>query len=344
MKLFAGIAVAALIAAAPAFATNSPIELKTALKDLMTILPGQFDNASQKFFEEENKTPKELAHGSVYRSFTHIEAPDVGQNVLVATVRYGGKSGSFDNGEFQVWTLSVDAARKAVKMSPRRFKDPAKYVDKALDAAAFKDLMAADLVPAQGAASCDVYWRKFGNELRGQTEPGACSSMSTTMKMQLAWEWEYILNDTEMWINFAGRDATGKIVNGQPDQSHFRLGKARDFECLFGFRPVKGEPQTSNGPRMHDRGDVYVWETKAPNKHSFYYTLLRGMWPSNSGRNYEDLLRISMYEGDPKKPDKSKFLGMGWASAASDRASFGDGMYSGRCKLFDPSAPPIKGE
>ena len=65
MTRFAGIAVAVLMAAAPAWATNSPIELKTALKDLMTILPGQFDNASQKFFEEENKTPKDLAHASV---------------------------------------------------------------------------------------------------------------------------------------------------------------------------------------------------------------------------------------------------------------------------------------
>jgi hypothetical protein len=335
---------AALLMASPAAATNSPIELKSVLARLMDTLPGQFDNAAQLYFEEDSKTPKELLHGRVYRSFTRIDAPDIGANVLVATVRYGGKDGQFDGSEFQVWTLSVDAERKAVKMSPRRFKDPAKYIDIARDADKLKGLTSADLVAPSGAAGCDVFWRVYGTDLRGVTEPGACSSMSSTLKVPLNWEWEYILTADEMWLSFAGRDGTGKIVSGRPDQVHWRLGKARDMECLFGYRPEKGEPQVNNGPRMHDRGDVYVWQTKAPNQRQFYYTLLRGIWPSNSGRNYEDLMRISMYEGDPAKPDKAKFLGMGWASGASDRASFGDGMYSARCKVFDPTAPPPKNE
>jgi len=344
MKTFAITAVAMLWLAAPAWATNSPIELKTALADLMRILPSEFDNAAQKFFEEEIKTPKELVHGRVYRSFTRIDAPDVGENVLVGTVRYGGKEGQFDGGEFQVWTLTVDAERKAVKMSPRRFKEPEKYFADARDAEKLKGLKTDDLLPPQGAAGCDIYWRKYGVDLRGATEPG-CSSMSSTLKVPLTWEWEYVLTEDELWLTFAGKDSAGKVVSGRPDQVHWRLGKAREFECLFGYRPENGKPQFVNGPRMNDRGDVYVWETKAPDKRSFYYELLRGMWPSNSGRNYEDLLRISMYEGDPKKPDKAKFLGFGWASAASDRASFGDGVYSGRCKLFDPSvAPPAQNE
>jgi CpeT/CpcT family (DUF1001) len=340
MMRFSAIAAAALLVAGPAVATNSPIELKTVLADLMQRLPGQFDNAAQEFFEQELKTPKELVHGRVYRTFTRIHAPDVGENVLVGTVRYGGKDGMFDNGEFQVWTLSVDAERKAVKMAPRRFKEPAKYIDIARDADKLKGLKAEDLLPPQGAAGCDVYWRLFGEGLRGATEPGACSSMSSTLKVPLNWEWDYVLTETELWLNFAGRDASGKIVSGRPDQVHWRLGKARDFECFLSYRPVKGEPQVINGFQMHDRGDVYRWQTSEGRKATpVFATLLRGMWPSNSGRNYKDLLRMDVYGGTPDQPkDKLQYLGGGFASAESDRTGFTTPNLSGRCKLADGAA------
>ena len=343
MKTLYGVVLAALWAA-PASATNSPIELRTALATLMERVSGRFDNASQLFFEQEYKMPEKEQHGRVFRSFIPIDAPDIGENVLVAQVRYGGDSGTFDAGEFQVWTVAVDAERKAVKMSPRRFKDPDKYKDKALDAAAFKGLTPADLVPSNGAAGCDIYWRKFGNDLRGESEPGACRKMSTILKTEVDWSWEYILTDPEMWLTYGGRDGSGKVVSGRPDQVHWRLGKAREFECLLGYRPEGSAPQVNNGPHTHDRGGIVVWKTKAPSERNFHYELLRGMWPSNSGRNYDDLLRISIYEGDPKDLNGRKLLGMGWASADSDRASVGDGMYSARCKLFDPSAPPPKNE
>lgn len=65
------------------------------------------------------------------------------------------------------------------------------------------------------------------------------------------------------------------------------------------------------------------------------------MWPSNSGRNFEALLRLYLHDGDPGDPaDVSKLLAMSWASAASDRTGFTSGAFSARCKLHDPSAPP----
>ncbi|MDX2223572.1 MAG: hypothetical protein SFV21_12530 [Rhodospirillaceae bacterium] len=328
----------------PAQATNSPIELRTAMVALIERLSGQFDSAPQVEAQAALGTPEKERHGRVYRSFTRIDAPALGDNVLVATVRYGGKAGQFDNGEFQVWTVAVDAERKAVRMSPRRFKDPDKYKDRALDAAAFAGLAPSDLVPASGAASCDIYWRLYGQDLRGASDLAACKSMSTATKTELAWDWQYVLSDSELWLTFAGRDASGKIASGRADQAFWRLGKARAFECLFGYRPKDGEPQSINGPHMHDRGDVHVWQTKAPNARTFHYELLRADWPARTGRGTEDLLRIRIYDGDPTMPQSRTLLGEGWASAASDRASFGDGEFNGRCKLFDPGAPPPKNE
>jgi hypothetical protein len=157
--------------------------------------------------------------------------------------------------------------------------------------------------------------------------------------------WEFTQSETEQWINFAGRDASGKIVFGREDQTEWRLDKARDFECLFTYRPEGEPPVILNGARMHDRGDRYVWQPRTRAPKTFTIELIRGLWPSSSGRNFEDLLRVYMYDGDPgDPPDAAKLVGMGWAGAASDRASFGSGIHSARCKLHDPSAPPPKPE
>jgi len=339
-------AIMAIWLASPvALATHSPIELRTTLATLMERLPGRFDNAAQLFFERETKTPEAEQHGRVFRSFLRIDAPALGSNVLVAQVRYGGDTGRFDDAEFQVWTLEVDTDRKAVRMSPRRFRNPAPYQGRALDPATFRGLGPADLLPATGAAGCELYWRKYGQDLRAVTEPAECRRRSTSLKRDLAWSWEMILTESELWVNVAGEDDQGRIVSGRPDQVHWRLGKAREFECLLGYRPPDGgPPQINNGPHIHDRGGVLEWTTKGPSPRTFHYELLRGMWPSNSGRNFEDLLRISLYEVDARDSTARRLIGVGWASAASDRASMANDTYNARCKLFDPAAPPPKNE
>ncbi|MBK6599576.1 MAG: hypothetical protein IPG25_17520 [Proteobacteria bacterium] len=295
------------------WATNSPIELKTALKVLLTELPGQYDNAGQVYFETAIPDTADPPHKRVFMLWAPLAAPDVGEHVLVSTLRLGGDSGEVVDGESAVWTLAVDPASKAVRMTPFRSR-------KSLESGSV--VTRADIAPAEGL--CTVLWRKYGTELRGVADTTTC---------KVAAHREYILNAEELWIN---------NLPDNPMKAHVRLGKARDFECLFGYRPADGEPQVSNGQHMHDRGDTLIWETAAPNQHKFEYELLRGMWPSNSGGNYTDMLRITIYALDDSAPPKREFLGIGWAGSGGDRASFGDGTYNGRCKLFDPDMPPPK--
>lgn len=337
-------AIVLAVASLPATATNSPIELRTALAALMQRLPGRFDNAAQLYFEQQTGTPERLQHSRVFRSFVPVDAPALGDAVLVSQLRQGGEGGRSDDAHFLVWTLSVDAERKAVRMSPRRLRDPAPYTSRALDPAAFAGLTAADLLPAQGAAACDLYWRKYGDDLQALSAPGECRQADAASRQTLDWSWEWILTDTELWVGHAGRDPRGRIVDGRPDQAHWRLGRAREFECLLGYRAADGAPQIENGPHLHDRGGVLTWTTRPPSPRTFQYELLRGLWPSASGRNYEDLLRISLYELEgPDRPQR-RLLAVGWASAASDRASVRDERHNVRCKLFDPAAPPPKNE
>jgi hypothetical protein len=325
----------ALLAFTPAaLATNSAIELKTALKDLMAKLPGEYDNEPQRFFEAEYKTPKELQHQRVYRAFTRIDAPEVGENVIVATVHSGDKYSAFDGAEFQVWTLAVDDARQAVRMSPRKFKEPAKYIPIATDAAKLKGLSASELIPAKGAAGCDILWRLHGTQLLGRTDPGTCNATLTRLQTEAAFSWEWLLNDEELWITFDGRDPTGKLVMGRADQTHWRLGKARNYECFLSYRPAKGEPQVHNGFIMHDRGDIHRIELKDGKKaRPVFIELIRGMWPSNSGRNYLELVRMQVYDGTPEAFSEDSLIGNATGSGETDRVGFTAQDLSGRCKL-----------
>jgi len=331
----AAAAALAFLPAWPAAATNSPIELKTALARLMASLPGEYDSEPQRFFEAEYKTPPDQQHVRVYRRFTRIEAPDVGAHVLVATVHGGDKYAAFDLAEFQVWTVTVDETRRAVRMSPRRFRDPAKYQAIATDATKLAGLAASELLPATGAAGCDLYWRLIGTQLRGRNDPGTCRTRLRRQALEATFEREWLLNDEELWITFAGREAGGRLVMGRADQTHWRLMKARTFECFVAYRPQDGSEQVLNGLSMHDRGDVLRLELKdGAVTRPVYLELIRGVWPSNSGRNYLDLLRFSLYEGRPEDPPETrKLLGNATGSAATDRAGFTIGNLSSRCKL-----------
>ncbi len=198
--------------------------LEHLLVRLMTTLPGEFDSQQQMHAEQATNTPSESVHSHVYRSFIRIDAPAIGENVLVSTVRYGGRDGQFDNFEFQVWALTIDVEKSAVRMQPHRFKTPEKYLANNRNPNAFTNLVASELIPGNGAAGCPPYWVANADALRGATHP-PCNSLSETMGIVLDWEWAFSLDESGVWINFAGRNEAGDIVNGRTDQMPWRLDK-----------------------------------------------------------------------------------------------------------------------
>ena len=216
-----------MLAVAPVCQATDHAGLEKAMAQLVRTLSGVFDSQAQKLAEEQQGTPEELVHGWVNRSFLPVDAPELGQHVFVATVRYNGPEGMFDNGEFQVWTVAVDPEQEVVKMSPRRFKNPEPLIAVSRDASAFTGLTPKDLLPPQGAAGCDILWRMDGTNLRGHTDPNQCRSMSSTMNIPLSWQWDYLLEDDALWISYAGRNDAGEIVNGRPDQLPWRLDRVR---------------------------------------------------------------------------------------------------------------------
>ena len=84
----------------------------------------------------------------------------------MATVRYGGRDGTFDHGEFQVWTVSVDEQLNVVRMSPRRLKTPEPLIPVSRDPQAFADLRAEDLRALVGSFKKESQAKEMAQRLR----------------------------------------------------------------------------------------------------------------------------------------------------------------------------------
>ena len=224
MKNFVAlVSLLALALPTPATVADGHGNLTRTLDRLMTGLDGAFDSGTQLSAEKLSNTPAEHWHQHVYLSFARIDAPDVGENVFVVTLRDDGPQGRIDLIEFQVWTLTVDEERDAIKMAPRRFKTPEAFTQVTRDPSAFKDFKADDLVPSDGAASCPILWKPTSNGFIYGVSDTPC--LGPIRGQMLSWEWTYVLNDTALWMSFAGRNDEGKIVFGRQDQTPWRLDK-----------------------------------------------------------------------------------------------------------------------
>lgn len=212
---------AAMLAPAPAVAD----ELRDTLSQLMSGLDGAFDSGPQLAAELFSGTPKEKQHVRVHRAFVRIDAPDVGDHVFVVTLRNDGPEGPIDMVEFQVWTLEIDDERNAVKMAPRRFKDPGFYAAIGSEPDKMRGLKPSALMPSEGAAACPIYWRAVEDVIHGESGM-PCDGAVRPGRPVLSWEWTYILGDDALWMSFAGRSKDdGEIVFGRQDQLPWRLDK-----------------------------------------------------------------------------------------------------------------------
>ncbi|NKB43347.1 MAG: hypothetical protein GKS03_03615 [Alphaproteobacteria bacterium] len=220
MKRSALVLVAMMAASFPA----SAVELEETLVRLMAGLDGAFDSGPQLAAEKLSGTPQDKQHVRVHRAFVRIDAPDVGDNVFVVTLRDGGPDGPIDMIEFQLWTLEIDKERNAVKMAPQRFKDPERYAAIGDEPEKMKGLKASQLVPSEGAAACSIYWRAVDEMVHGASGK-PCLGAVRPGRPVLSWEWTYILGDDALWMSFAGRGDDGEVVFGRQDQLPWRLDK-----------------------------------------------------------------------------------------------------------------------
>lgn len=90
---------------------------------------------------------------------------------------------------------------------------------------------------------------------------------------------------------------------------------------------------------MHDRGDVFTISTNEPEPRKVHLEFQTSLWPSGSGRNFFDLVRLTLHDGESGESSEEDVITNAWATPESGRVGFSAAGYSARCKLADPKDP-----
>ena len=328
MKTIALLTLLILGLATPSHATNSKPELMFVMQDLLAWLPGDYSSKPQVFLETELGEPPSGLHDDWYRSFAMIEAPHIGETVMYTQIRLGAKDGPLYPGQQVLFIITMDEENAAVNISGRRLLNMEEFEDLHLKPELWDDVQ---IDPEMGG-NCDFRWRRHGRQLVGVLEDGECTMTSKNTGQLMTWKAEWVLNDEELWIHDNGYYEDGSLIAGRPDKTHLRLYKVREHECFVSLMTDKNEPQVINGFTMHDRGDQFTFMTEDIEPRMLYLDFMRSLWPSRSGRNFVDLARLTLYEGDPEDDEPDVVLGNAWSQPMSDRVGFGGVMGSARCK------------
>ena len=212
------LAAIAVLGANPAFAQTNRGPTVT---DLVTLLVGEYDSRRQQAEDLDNDVPEDQRHAWVDRTFALVDAPAVGNPVMITTTSYNIPPWYFDNAEFMVWTFSVHD--DTVVMSPRRFKDFDRRLPYASDPEKLAGFTDDDLEAAVGGAACDIVWRRTDDGFSGRSEP--CRVMSVTKNKMMSWRWEFELGEDALRIAFTGTDDDGAVLDCTPVGKPYRLDR-----------------------------------------------------------------------------------------------------------------------
>lgn len=322
--------------AAPSQATNSKPELAKVLDDLMAWLPGEYTSIPQVFLERALGAPPDGEHETYYRVFAEIDAPQLAEHVIYTQTQLDGDDGTILPGQQQVFLISIDEEKRTVAVEGRRIKDPETYVDAHLHPETW-----ATIAPDPDfGGNCAFNWRRHGNQLRGLLgDHGQCTMTSKRSGQEMTWDAEWILNPGELWIYDNGTLADGTLFAGREDRTHLRMYKAQRHECFISFRFPDGTAQVVNPFFMHDRGDTFTIVTEEDEPRTLHVEFLNSLWPSNSGRNYVDLMRLTVHDAEPGDFEDEDVIGFAWAAPGSDRVGFTAEGLSARCKKAKPDDP-----
>ena len=333
---FATMTLALTLLTAPAAATNSKPELMKVLEDLLAWMPGEYTSIPQVFLERNLGAPPDGEHEEYYRVFAQIDAPHLAEHVIYTQIRIGGDDETIFPGQQVVFLISLDEDSHSVKISGRRIKDPENFIDAHLRPGIWSDIQP----DPNFGGNCSFHWRRHGNQLRGLLgEHGECTMVSKNTGQQMTWDAEWILNPEELWIYDNGYLEDGSLFVGRKDRTHLRMYKAKRYECFTSFRFEDGTNQVINPYFMHDRGDVFTITTNEPEPRDLHVEFLTSMWPSNSGRNFVDLMRLTLHDGEPGDYTEEDVIGFAWATPDSGRVGFTTEWASARCKLAEPEDP-----
>ena len=315
------------VAVLPALPTPEMRYLDYDVNYVMQLWEGEFDNREQLLFESEagRRAADPGAHGRVHSTLKRIEAPRLGAHVL-QVIEYRNNDPTAIARE-QLYVLSADPERKAIRVARHSFRDRASGDKAATDSARLVNMSAADLVRFP---QCDLFLRRVVDAFEGGTEPGSCQSGDTADR-------EYRLRLQSDRFQFAAAPINGGANKGaaastvaaaawSPDG--FVLERARLFSCMIDFPKQAGKPAmyTDRYIVAHDQGGTYFFTH--PDGRPMVMTL-RNNW---SYGMYRETLVVVIQAGD----ESGETLAYGWTEPGADRIGINPSWMRVQCDLDTP--------
>ena len=221
---------------------------------LAELLPGQWNNANQAYFDRRRGLPEPDRHARVHATIESIEAPAFGPHVFLWTQETTqGEASSVGR---RIASLHLGESADVVVM--RHWFDTG-------DVLAQPDLSGVQPSDLQRTEGCDYEFRRRAGQFRGQQKKDAC---------RFQWQGEAVHTNNTIELSPEGlwffdhkvSDKTGERLTGVGSGEPYWLERAREFHCYADLPGVGGgrdEPfERYENIVLHDKGDIHWFDTR----------------------------------------------------------------------------------
>lgn len=234
------------------------------------MLPGEYDNMNQNYFDGRRKLPESERHPRVHTTITRVEAPRFGPFAFLW--KNETETSGAPRRSWRIMTLEEGGAPDEVVMK-HYFKENGEIRDADL----------ADMAPSslRRTDGCDYVFKRRADHFRGRQKEKAC-----------AFEWEgqrvYTANEisiarTSLWFNdHKFNVATGvRLASSGPDEP-FWMERARTFHCYVDVPGVGGGRDIPfarhDDITLHDKGGTAIFKTREEKPREVYLRLQAVTW------------------------------------------------------------------
>jgi hypothetical protein len=250
----------ALLAASPLHAQgqdSTPGERE--LLVMAELLPGEYDNANQAYFDGRRKLDAADRHPRVHTTITRVAAPAFGAYAFLWV-----NTTTTADGPQRSWRIAtLEAGPASDEITLKHYL----RMDGEIAEAELATLTPAQLQRTEG---CDYFFKRRADHYRGAQRPRAC---------EFDWEGQRVYTDNEIQLSksslwfvdhkFVKR--SGKRITGVASGEPFWLERARVFHCYADIPGVGGGRdipfQRYDDIRLHDKGGSHWFKTRpTPNE------------------------------------------------------------------------------
>ncbi|HYP79222.1 MAG TPA: chromophore lyase CpcT/CpeT [Steroidobacteraceae bacterium] len=208
-------AIAGLLLAMACFAAGSKKKEELFLSQLITVLPGSYDNLAQSRADGAD-------HPALRLIIAPVEAPLVGEHVY-----YVQEMAANDVRRVlaqSLYVLNPVTKKEQATLTQLEFKEPARWRDGHLNRDLFRGMLVDDLRARPG---CDLLWERDGNGFKAAVGSG-CRASSRDTGETLRVEQRMQLGPEVLAIFEQHRDAAGTLVFGAAADPWFRYIRRAD--------------------------------------------------------------------------------------------------------------------